>query len=100
MGLQGAGRGHGQEQVGRCVRRVYFDITDIIQFAGRNTRLTGIQRVVFNIVNLLSRKYGSDRMEPTSDVPNNSCFKVDASHMRIPPQVASKPTEQRLAARR
>jgi glycosyltransferase involved in cell wall biosynthesis len=44
------------------VSRVYFDITDIIQFAGRNTRLTGIQRVVFNIVNLLSQKHGGDRV--------------------------------------
>ncbi len=40
--------------------RVYFDITDIIQFACRNTRLTGIQRVQFNIVNLLARKHGGE----------------------------------------
>lgn len=37
---------------------VYFDITDIVQFARRSNRLTGIQRVEFNLINLLSRKYG------------------------------------------
>lgn len=37
---------------------IYFDITDIIHFAGRNNRLTGIQRVQFNLVNLLARRYG------------------------------------------
>lgn len=37
---------------------VYFDITDIVRFAGRSNRLTGIQRVSFNIVNLLARRHG------------------------------------------
>jgi glycosyltransferase involved in cell wall biosynthesis len=80
VGLQGAGRGHRQEQVGRCVRRVYFDITDIIQFAGRNTRLTGIQRVVFNIVNLLSRKYGGEQVQCVyHDRSHKAMFAVDLS---------------------
>lgn len=38
--------------------RVYFDITDIVHFAGRNNRLTGIQRVQFNLVTLLARRHG------------------------------------------
>lgn len=38
--------------------KVYFDITDIIHFAGRSNRLTGIQRVLFNIVNLLAHQHG------------------------------------------
>ncbi|MGE0114765.1 MAG: glycosyltransferase [Steroidobacteraceae bacterium] len=38
--------------------KVYFDITDIVHFAGRSNRLTGIQRVQFNIVNLLARQHG------------------------------------------
>lgn len=66
--------------MGRCVRRVYFDITDIIQFAGRNTRLTGIQRVVFNIVNLLSRKYGGEQVQCVyHDRSRKAMFAVDLS---------------------
>jgi hypothetical protein len=42
---------------------------------------------------LLSRKYGGDRMEPTSDVPNNSCFKVDAFHIGILPQISAQITK-------
>jgi glycosyltransferase involved in cell wall biosynthesis len=62
------------------VSRVYFDITDIIQFAGRNTRLTGIQRVVFNIVNLLSRKHGGDSVRCLYfDRNRNGMFEVDLS---------------------
>lgn len=40
--------------------KIYFNISDIIQFAGRSNSLTGIQRVQFNIVNLLARKHGGD----------------------------------------
>ncbi len=64
--------------------RVYFDITDIIQFAGRNTRLTGIQRVVFNIVNILSHKHGGDRVRCVYyDRNRQAMFDVDLS-MRKP----------------
>ncbi|MGC3982707.1 MAG: glycosyltransferase family 1 protein [Steroidobacteraceae bacterium] len=38
--------------------RVCFDITDIVHFAGRSNRLTGIQRVEFNLINLLVAKHG------------------------------------------
>lgn len=62
------------------MRRVYFDITDIIQFAGRNTRLTGIQRVVFNIVTLLSRKYGGEQVQCVyHDRNRKAMFAVDLS---------------------
>lgn len=66
--------------MGRCVRRVYFDITDIIQFAGRNTRLTGIQRVVFNIVNLLSHKHGGEQVQCVfHDRSRDAMYSVDLS---------------------
>ncbi len=39
---------------------IYFDITDITQFARRSTTLTGIQRVEFNLINLLVRKHGGN----------------------------------------
>lgn len=39
---------------------VYFDITDIVQFAQRSNRLTGIQRVEFNLIRLLSQQYGGE----------------------------------------
>lgn len=42
--------------------KLYFDISDIVQFASRFDRVTGIQRVQMNIVSLLSRKYGADRV--------------------------------------
>lgn len=43
---------------------------------------------------LLSCKYGCDRMQTSSDVPNNSSFKVDAFHARILPQITPSVTEQ------
>jgi glycosyltransferase involved in cell wall biosynthesis len=62
------------------VSTVYFDITDIIQFAGRNTRLTGIQRVVFNIVNLLSQKHGGESVRCVYyDRSTKAMFEVDLS---------------------
>lgn len=39
---------------------IYFDVTDVIHYARRSNRLTGIQRVVLNIVNLLAHKHGGD----------------------------------------
>jgi len=40
------------------VTTLYFDLTDVIDFATRYSRVTGIQRVQLNIVTLLARKYG------------------------------------------
>jgi glycosyltransferase involved in cell wall biosynthesis len=42
------------------VARIYFDITDIIYYAARYSRLTGIQRVQLCITGLLARKYGGE----------------------------------------
>ena len=39
---------------------IYFDVTDIVHYASRYSRLTGIQRVQLCITNILSRKYGGD----------------------------------------
>lgn len=36
---------------------IYFDITDVVDFAKRSTRLTGIQRVQLNIINLLAQRH-------------------------------------------
>jgi glycosyltransferase involved in cell wall biosynthesis len=49
--------------IGRIqMSKIYFDITDIIQFAGRSNRLTGIQRVQFNIINLLAHRLGAGKI--------------------------------------
>ena len=45
---------------------------------------------------LLSCKYGCDRMQASSYVPNNSSFKVDAFHARILPQITPTVTEQSI----
>lgn len=39
---------------------IYFDVTDIVHYATRYSRLTGIQRVQLCISNLLARKYGGE----------------------------------------
>ncbi len=39
---------------------IFFDVTDIIHYATRYSRLTGIQRVQVCITNLLARKYAGD----------------------------------------
>lgn len=38
--------------------RVYFDITDIVRYAVANDRVSGIQRVQFNLIAYLGRKHG------------------------------------------
>ncbi len=38
--------------------RIYFDVSDIVYFAARYSRVTGIQRVQLNVIDLLARKYG------------------------------------------
>lgn len=40
--------------------RIYFDVTDIIHYASRYSRLTGIQRVQLCITGLLARAHGGD----------------------------------------
>ncbi len=44
------------------VGKIYFDITDIVHFARRSNRLTGIQRVEFNLINLLAAKHGGEHI--------------------------------------
>ncbi len=40
--------------------RIYFDITDIVRYAVSNERVSGIQRVQFNLIGHLARKHGGD----------------------------------------
>lgn len=40
--------------------RIYFDMTDIVRYAVSNDRVSGIQRVQFNLIGHLSRKYGGE----------------------------------------
>ncbi|WP_457333039.1 glycosyltransferase family 4 protein [Rhizobacter sp. P5_C2] len=40
--------------------RVYFDITDIVRFAGSHDRVAGIPRVHFNLISHLSRTHGGE----------------------------------------
>jgi glycosyltransferase involved in cell wall biosynthesis len=40
--------------------RIYFDMTDIVRYAVSNERVSGIQRVQFNLIGHLSRLYGGD----------------------------------------
>jgi glycosyltransferase involved in cell wall biosynthesis len=47
------------------VATLYFDVTDVIDFATRYSRVTGIQRVQLNIVTLLARKHGGERVRCT-----------------------------------
>jgi glycosyltransferase involved in cell wall biosynthesis len=42
------------------VTKVYFDITDIVLYAKRNSTVVGIPRVELNIVSLLAKKYGGE----------------------------------------
>jgi glycosyltransferase involved in cell wall biosynthesis len=44
---------------------VYCDVTDIVHFATRYNRLTGIQRVQVNIIALLARAHGVDAVRCT-----------------------------------
>lgn len=39
---------------------IYFDMTDIVRYAVSNDRVSGIQRVQFNLIGHLSRKYGGE----------------------------------------
>ena len=40
--------------------RIYFDVTDVVEYAKKNNTVTGIQRVQLNIISLLARKHGGD----------------------------------------
>lgn len=44
------------------VGKIYFDVTDIVHFAQRSNRLTGIQRVEFNLISLLAAKHGGEHI--------------------------------------
>lgn len=57
---------------------IYFDITDVIDFAKRSTRLTGIQRVQLNIINLLAHRHAeSDVRCVFYDVGRGGYFEYD-----------------------
>jgi glycosyltransferase involved in cell wall biosynthesis len=47
------------------VATLYFDVTDVVDFATRYSRVTGIQRVQLNIVTLLARQHGGERVRCT-----------------------------------
>lgn len=42
------------------MQRIYFDITDIVTFARKNSRVSGIQRVQARLVSLLAEHYGGE----------------------------------------
>jgi len=47
------------------VTTLYFDLTDVVDFASRYSRVTGIQRVQMNIVTHLARRHGGERIRCT-----------------------------------
>lgn len=42
------------------MKRLYFDISDIVAFSRKNSRVTGMQRVQARLIGLLSQVYGGD----------------------------------------
>jgi glycosyltransferase involved in cell wall biosynthesis len=42
--------------------RLYFDVSDVLDYARRHSTLTGIPRVQFNLVRLLSRRHGAEQV--------------------------------------
>jgi len=42
------------------IQPIYFDVTDIVSYAANNDRVSGIQRVHFNLIADLSRKHGGE----------------------------------------
>ena len=45
---------------GMPMGRVYFDITDLVAYAQHSSRVSGIQRVQWNIISCLSRRPDGD----------------------------------------
>lgn len=61
---------------------LYFDITDVIDFASRYSRVTGIQRVQMNIVTHLARKHGGERVRCTYyDVKRRGMLEFDPAQL-------------------
>jgi glycosyltransferase involved in cell wall biosynthesis len=46
----------------RTQGRLYFDITDIVDYAHGHSRVSGIQRVVVNVIRGIASRYGNDRV--------------------------------------
>jgi glycosyltransferase involved in cell wall biosynthesis len=42
--------------------RLYFDVSDVLDYARRHSTLTGIPRVQFNLIRLLSRRHGPEQV--------------------------------------
>jgi glycosyltransferase involved in cell wall biosynthesis len=42
--------------------RLYFDVSDILDYARRHNALTGIPRVQFNLIRLLSHRHGAEQV--------------------------------------
>lgn len=42
------------------MKRLYFDISDIVAFSRKNSRVTGMQRVQARLIGLLAQAYGGD----------------------------------------
>ncbi|RZI85091.1 MAG: glycosyltransferase family 1 protein [Rubrivivax sp.] len=45
------------------MRTTYFDLTDVVQFADKNYRVTGIQRVQLRIIAEIAARFGTDQVK-------------------------------------
>jgi glycosyltransferase involved in cell wall biosynthesis len=64
------------------VATVYFDVTDIVNFASRYSRVTGIQRVQLNIITLLAQKHGGATVRCTFfDAVDHTMLEFDPAQL-------------------
>ena len=62
------------------MRRIYFDITDIVNFARKNSRVSGIQRVQARLVSLLAEHYGGEVIRCLyRDCRKGRCYECSAA---------------------
>ena len=62
------------------MRRIYFDITDIVNFARNNSRVSGIQRVQARLVSLLAERYGGEVIRCLyRDFRKGRCYECSAA---------------------
>ena len=62
------------------MRRIYFDITDIVNFARKNSRVSGIQRVQARLVSLLAEHYGGEVIRCVYwDCRKGRCYECSAA---------------------
>ena len=58
------------------VQHIYFDITDIIQYAKRNDRVTGIQRVELNVISETVRDLGATGVRGLVRVEQGTSYRI------------------------